>query len=129
MKEMSNITQAELNRYQELKASLEQAQKQLDGLRRGLLARLEAGAHVEPGPLQATCRVVNQRRLTAASLVPLLGKARVEELKNQVLPVAQRHLIVRASPQGAAPPAALARPSASATPQAWYEWMRREYES
>src|SRR5262249_26734417 len=97
-KEMTTITQEELRHYAELKAEAERAQKQLDGLRQGLLARLEAGAQAEAGEFQVMYRPVTQRRLTAESLLPVLGKARVEELKALVSPTTQRQLIVQAAP-------------------------------
>jgi hypothetical protein len=92
---MSAITQAELHRCEALKAQLDHAEKELAGLRQGLLEKLDAGAQIEAGPLTAQVRVVNRRELNASKLVPVLGEAAVEELKRQVEPTVQRRLVVQ----------------------------------
>ena len=70
-------------------------------LRDELLALLEAGASVEPGPLAARVERVPHRVLSVKALKPVLGEDRVRQLQEAVGPTLYRHLVVSEAPQGA----------------------------
>jgi hypothetical protein len=84
------VTQRELALFQELS---EQARRHRE-LRDELLARLAAGAMVEPGPLAARVEHSARRVLSAKALTPLLGEGRVRQLQEEVGPTLYRHLLV-----------------------------------
>jgi hypothetical protein len=84
------VAQRELGLYLELS---EQARRHR-ALRDELLARLEAGASVEPGPLAARVEQFSRRVLSAKALTPLLGEDRVRQLQEEVERSVCRHLVV-----------------------------------
>ena len=55
-------------------------------------ARAYADAQVEPGPLSLEIRELEKRQFTAANLTAVLGRERVECLKDQIQPVLQRQI-------------------------------------
>src|SRR5437764_1247622 len=90
------ITQGVLEQFAEYK----RIAKQHDDLRQHLRQLLERGAEVEPGRLSLGLRVSEQRRLTQAALLPLLGPDVVEDLKRRVTPTVYRQLILTESRSG-----------------------------
>ena len=91
------VTQRELGLYLELG---EQARRHRV-LRDELLARLAAGAMVEPGPLAARVECVPRRVLSAKVLAGALGEERVRQLRAEVEPTLHRHVVVSGAPHGA----------------------------
>jgi hypothetical protein len=91
------VTQRELALFLELS---EQARRHRV-LRDELLARLDAGAMVEPGPLVAQVEHSARRVLSAKALTPLLGEGRARQLQEEVGPALCRHLLVAGAPGGA----------------------------
>jgi hypothetical protein len=91
------VTQRELGLYLELS---EQARRHRL-LRDDLLARLEAGAMVEPGPLAVRVECVPRRVLSARVLAGALGEERVRQLRAEVEPTLHRHVVVSGAPHGA----------------------------
>jgi hypothetical protein len=69
-------------------------------LRDELLARLDAGAWVEPGPLAARVECVARRALSVKALTPVLGVEQVRQLQEAVGPTLCRHLLVGGAPRG-----------------------------
>lgn len=88
--EMLVVTQQMLQDYLELQLAVERRER----LRHRLIDLLQGAAAVEPGQLRALLRLCERRCLNGANLVPLLGAARVDELKALVKPAQQTHLIV-----------------------------------
>ena len=88
------VTQRELAEYLEL---CERANRHRV-LRDELLALLEAGAWVEPGPLAVRVECVPHRVLSARALAGVLGEGRVRELQEAVEPTLHRHLVVSGAP-------------------------------
>jgi hypothetical protein len=88
------VTQRELALYLEACAQGRRHRVQRDEL----LALLEAGALVEPGPLAVRVECVPHRVLSAKALTPLLGEGRVRELQEAVEPTLHRHLVVSGAP-------------------------------
>jgi hypothetical protein len=89
------ISQAELEEFKALKARSKSMAESVQAKRDSLRRRLEAGAPVEPGRLQATVRSSDHHRLTSTELERLLGRSRVDELKKQVIPTLVRQLWVK----------------------------------
>ncbi len=76
------VTQMILEEFCELK----QDSKRLKVLRKEILDLLESGATVEEGNLTAIIQRQQQRSLTRAMLIELIGSERVEELKSKIEP-------------------------------------------
>jgi hypothetical protein len=95
MPKAPSITQKQLKEYQTLAAEESQIHQKREVLRKNLLNGLEVGAAVEPGDLTAEVRRNHRRELSGPKLLPLLGKAKVEELKLAVEPTVQVCLIVQ----------------------------------
>lgn len=89
----SVITQAMLEEYEVLKKH-EQRKKEL---RLQLIALLDAGATVESGTLTAFIHLHEDRRFTHTNLLPFVGPAGVEELKQEVQRTVQKQLVVTAA--------------------------------
>lgn len=104
MSEMLAITQELLREYKKLHAEEARLRSKIKRLREELLQKLEDGADVEPGALTVEARHVPVRILSAPKLIPLLGAARVEELRQAVQPTVQVWLIVRTEEDGDASP-------------------------
>ena len=80
------IPQHELAEFLRLKRELNEARKRYDMKREELLAARQSGAEVEHGALVLKLDEVVNRQITAKSLLPLLGAAKVSALKAQVEP-------------------------------------------
>ena len=89
----SVITQADLARIQELRANT----KECEHLRDLVISLHEQGAVVEPGELTFEITVTESRRLSAKSLRPIIGNARVEELQNAVEVTRSQQLMIKRS--------------------------------
>jgi len=87
---LSMISQELLANY----ARLKEAEAQRNALREQIVAMLQAGMPVQPGPLGATLRQVTTRNFTVANLTELLGAERVAQLRDRITPKEQTHLIV-----------------------------------
>ena len=87
----SIISQEMLEEY----LRLGEAKRRHEALREELIARVQADAWIEPGPLSVSLRLESSRRLTASSLIPVLGKDEVERLKAQIEPTVCRYLDVK----------------------------------
>lgn len=85
------VTQAMLAEY----AQLVEAARLKKELRQHLIALLDAGAGVEPGPLKATLDVSTQVRCTWPKLIDLLGEEEVEAIREQIEPTEVRYLRVK----------------------------------
>src|SRR5262249_39037813 len=85
------ITQAKLAEYLELKEVAERAEM----LRKQILAALQQGAEVERGLLSARIQVQERRVFSRGALELILGRARVDELHEQIEPTQCRCLIIR----------------------------------
>lgn len=88
------ITQAELDRYRGLSAEARELSWSVANLRKSLIAKLDAGASIEPGQLDAEIHETEQRRITNDELVRLLGLDVVEEVRTQIQPTKSRSLKV-----------------------------------
>jgi hypothetical protein len=84
------VTQRELGLYLDLS---KQARRHR-ALRAELLARLDAEALVESGPLSACIEHFARRALSVKALTPLLGEDRVRQLQEAVGPTVCRHLVI-----------------------------------
>jgi hypothetical protein len=90
------VGQAALQQYRQLM----DAQQSREAMRGSIVELLEGGASVEPGPLTARLRRVEQRRFSAPEIERLLGARQLEELRSQLQPIVSVQLIVEvASPQ------------------------------
>lgn len=76
----ATITQAQLAEMMEMRDLARRA----DALRREIVALLDAGAEIEPGPLTAWVHRQDQQRLTAEKLAELVGADQVATWKRQV---------------------------------------------
>lgn len=88
------ITQAELERYKDLSDEAREVNWKAKHLRESLIAKLDAGASVEPGQLDAEIHETEQRRITNDELVRLLGLDVVEEVRANIAPTKSRSLKV-----------------------------------
>jgi len=84
------VSQADLADFLQLREQFRRHKE----VRDGLLALLEAGAPVEPGPLTARVRRVPRQLLCPRTLTPVLGEDRVQELLARVEPTVYRFLDV-----------------------------------
>ena len=89
------VTQAELEQYRELTETLKDLKECREGVRRELLARLSAGARVEPGLLSAEAVSVSIRTLSREKLTTLVGSEVVAGYLEQIEPTVTRRLYVR----------------------------------
>ena len=80
------ISQLELESYRELARHIRSLQARFSQAREDLIRRIQEGVSVEPGWRQVELRISECRRLTANSLLPILGEERLEHLKRQVKP-------------------------------------------
>ena len=80
------ITQAMLARHRAIRTRIQHLEEQSNASRQQLLDLHALGADVEPGPLDLRVVVQHQRRLTAATLVPLMGQEDFDSLKSLVTP-------------------------------------------
>ena len=74
------VSQAMLREFKVLAARA----KRLRALRARLVALLEAGAPIQPGPLTATVTRREVRRLTKGKLIALIGAKRVETFMERI---------------------------------------------
>ncbi len=103
------ITQAELERYKRESAEALDLNWSVAALRKSIMAKIDAGASIEPGQLDAEIHETEQRRITNDELVRLLGLDVVEEVRTQIQPTKSRSLKVTERP--------IAVKSASAKPR------------
>jgi len=92
--ESGEITQAELERYKALSAEARELSWSVEKLRKSLIAKIDAGAPVEPGQFDAEIQETEQRRITNDELVRLLGLDVVEEVRANIAPTKSRSLKV-----------------------------------
>ena len=74
---------------------LGEAKRRHERVREELIALLNADAVIEFGPLSVSLHLESSRRLTASSLIPVLGKDEVDRLKAQIEPTVCRYLDVK----------------------------------
>lgn len=98
MKKSATIKQAELKEY----LRLAEAERRRDAMRKDLMARLDGGAKVQPGPLTALIEVSTAKRLSRGLLVELIGAEETDALMERVPHAEQRSLRVRAAEEMAA---------------------------
>lgn len=104
------ITQAELERYRSLVDEARELKWSTENLRKSLMAKLDAGASIEPGQLDAEIQETEQRRITNDELVRLLGLDVVEEVRTQIQPTKSRSLKVIERPISVKSASAKVRP-------------------
>jgi hypothetical protein len=84
------VTQEILSVYRQMSEAVNIKEK----LRNKIIADLDAGAVIEPGPLTARIRICEQRRFNAKALATVLGATWVNEVKPQLPLSTTRQLIV-----------------------------------
>jgi uncharacterized membrane protein YgcG len=106
---MDKITQTTLSEYRELMRSEQKLRCQRTKLRDRIIAMIESGSTVEPGPL--TCRVmtVRARRLTRNVVIAAFGAEHYEALIAGIELTCQRILRVISSKGNEVPDAASRR--------------------
>jgi hypothetical protein len=90
------VTQRELALYLEACAQARRHRV----LRDELLALVDAGAWVEPGPLAVRVEHVARRVLSAKALTAALGEDQVRQLQEKVGPTLCRRLVASGAPHG-----------------------------
>jgi hypothetical protein len=78
------ITQAELSAYRALQAQASTLAASLEGAKKSLMARVEASATQEPGPLKAQVLIQESRRFSAAEVERIKGTAEMEAIRAQL---------------------------------------------
>lgn len=95
---MDEVTQDELDRYKRLSAEARELNWSLEHLKKSIMKRLDAGAAIEPGQLDATIHETEQRRITNDELVRVLGLDVVENVRAAIEPTKSRSLKVTERP-------------------------------
>jgi hypothetical protein len=92
--ELFGITQDELETYRLIKTDAARFAADQDVRRKSLLARVEAGATVEPGPLEPQITTISVVRFTADAVAAIMGPAHVAMLRSQLKPVNEQRFNV-----------------------------------
>lgn len=95
---VDEITQAELERYKRDSAAARDLSWSVDKLRKSIMAKLDAGARIEPGQFDAEIQETEQRRITNDALVSALGIEVVENVRATIEPTKSRSLKVLERP-------------------------------
>ncbi len=88
------ITQDELETYRCIAADAKRYQADLELRRKSLLARHDAGATVQPGPLAPQITVTEVRRFSADEVARIMGLEVVAEIRTQLTPSIERRFSV-----------------------------------
>ena len=86
------ITQREMREYYELAEQERQIEQRREALRASLIDRMLRGAGLEHGRYRLKLDPRFPRHLSEKNLLPILGRAGVEELKKQITPAISFYL-------------------------------------
>ena len=88
--QVSTVTQAQLQEFLEIREQYRKYKR----LHEQLATLLQAGAWIEPGRLTAKVELERRPIFSNKALTPVLGEARVRELRDAVEPTVFRHLLI-----------------------------------